>query len=111
MPPPLTFCDCFEDGRADVAKFMIFNEVMNEEEEEEMFETQYFSNNNKRKYSSQEGNVISSTKKVWSTKRYIFYCRADNGTLHEATLKDLIFSIQRRLFCYCIEQREKVDPG
>ena len=88
MPPPLTFCDCFEDGRADVAKFMIFNEVMNEEEEEEMFETQYFSTNNKRKCSGQEGNVISSTKKAWSTKKYIFYCRADDGTLREATFKD-----------------------
>ena len=50
--PPLAFRDCFEDGRVDVAKFMIFNKVMNkEEEEEEMLETQYFSNSNKRKYS------------------------------------------------------------
>ena len=65
-PLPLAFCDCFEDGRADVAKFVIFNEAMNEEEEEEILETQYFSSNNKRKCSSQEDNAISSTKKVWS---------------------------------------------
>ena len=88
-PPPLTFRNCFEDGGVDVAKFMIFNKAMNEEEEEEeMFETQYFSNNNKRKCSGQEGNVISSTKKARSTKRYIFYCRADDGTLREAAFKD-----------------------
>ena len=41
-PPPLTFHDCFKDGRVDITKFMIFNEAINEEEEGKMFETQYF---------------------------------------------------------------------
>ena len=86
-PPPLTFRDCFVDGRVDVAKFMIYNESMNEDEDD-LFELLDFVKNKKRKRSDQEDSANSSTKRTRSIKRFPFFCRADDGTLREATYKD-----------------------
>ena len=83
-PPPLTFRDCFVDGCVDVAKFTIYTESMNEEE---LFESNEFSNNNKRKC-SQEESVTTSSKKARSIKKHPFLCRANDGSLHEATPED-----------------------
>ena len=68
-PPPISFRDCFVDGRVDVAKFTIYAESMNEEE---LFETNEFSNNNERKR-SQEESVTASSKKARSIKNIHFY--------------------------------------
>jgi len=83
-PPPLTFRDCLVDGRIDVAKYMIYNESMLEEE---LLDSNEVSNNNKRKLSHEDSDT-STKKKKRSIKRYPFLCRADDGSLREATFKD-----------------------
>lgn len=84
-PPPLTLRDCFVDGRVDVAKFMIYTESMNEEELLES--NNEFPITNKRNR-SQDESVTKSRKKPRSIKKHSFLCRADDGTLREATPKD-----------------------
>ena len=83
-PPPLTFRDCLIDGRIDVAKYMIYSQSIIEEE---TLDIEEFSNTNKRKCYDQDS-VTSSNKKARSTKRFPILCRADDGSIREATFED-----------------------
>jgi hypothetical protein len=84
-PPPLTFRDYVIDGCVDVAKYMIYSQSIIEEETLDMEE--FLNTNHKRKCYDHDS-VTSSNKKARSTKWFPILCRADDGSIREATFED-----------------------
>ena len=88
-PPPLSFRDCLVDGRIDVARYMVYSQSLQFDEETDDLEELIHSNNKKR---DNESSVFPSNKKSRnisrSIKRHPILCRADDGTLREATHED-----------------------
>ena len=88
-PPPLSFRDCLVDGRIDVARYMVYSQSLQYDEETDHLEELIRSNKTKR---DNESSVFSSNKKARnvsrSIKRHPILCRADDGTLREATHED-----------------------
>ena len=88
-PPPLSFRDCLVDGRIDVSRYMVYSQSLQIEEETDELEELIHLNSRKR---YNESSTISSNKKARkatrSTKRHPILCRADDGTLREATQED-----------------------
>ena len=88
-PPPLSFRDCLVDGRIDVSRYMVYSQSLQNEEETDELEELIHLNSRKR---DNENSTISSNKKAQkatrSIKRHPILCRADDGTLREATQED-----------------------
>ena len=79
--------DCLVDDRVDVAKCMSCSQSVFDEYSNELEDT-LNANNKKRNH---DNNVTASNKKARmrrSTKRCLIVCRADDGSLREATFED-----------------------
>ena len=83
-PPPLSFRDCFVDGRINLAKYIVYSTTT---QDDDYIDIEELLNKKKRKCNNRK---TSSKKKVSvrSLKRHPIICRADDGSLREATYKD-----------------------
>ena len=83
-PPPLSFRDCFVDGRINLAKYIVYSTTT---QDDDYIDIEELLNKKKRKCNDRN---TSSKKKVCvrSLKRHPIICRADDGSLREATYKD-----------------------
>ena len=84
-PPPQSLRDCLVDGRINLAKYIVY--IRRKKYKHNNY-LDAFMKKNKRKRNNQS---MSSKKKricLRSIKRHPIMCRADDGTLREATCKD-----------------------
>ena len=84
-PPPLSLRDCLVDGQINLAKYMVYKKRKKKKHNNYL---EVFMKKNKRKRNDQS--MSSKKKKIClrSIKRHPIMCRADDGTLREATCKD-----------------------
>jgi hypothetical protein len=82
-PPPLSFCDCFVNGQINLAKYIFYSTNTYDD----YIDIEHQLNTNKRKLI----NLNTLPKKkvcIRSVKRHPILCRANDGSLCEATYKD-----------------------
>ena len=84
-PPPLSLRDCLVDGQINLAKYMVYKKRKKKKHNNYL---EVFMKKNKRKRNDQS--MSSKKKKIClrSIKRHPIMCRADDGSLREATCKD-----------------------